>query len=128
MYRPRFLQVSTRWNEGSRWKALDEIYKIYKRLRLCTLGFQSENQERRFWQASSGRSTQRRRRNHQTTAMQRSAFKNYAKFLQMFCIFAGYLKMYSQFLFIFCNTGPKFANQFLLDFCGNSVLVISSNY
>ena len=37
----------------------------------CTLGLQSENQEKRFWQASSGRSSRLRRRNHQAAAKQR---------------------------------------------------------
>ena len=36
-----------------------------------TFWVQSENPERRFWQASSGRKTQPRRRNRQTAAMQR---------------------------------------------------------
>ena len=37
----------------------------------CALGLQSENQEKRFWQASSGRSSRPRRRNHQAAAKQR---------------------------------------------------------
>ena len=40
-------------------------------LHFCTLGLQSENQEKRFWQASSGRSSRPRRRNHQAAAKQR---------------------------------------------------------
>ena len=38
---------------------------------LCTFGIQSENHEKSFRQASSGRSTRPRRRNQQTAAMQR---------------------------------------------------------
>ena len=75
-------------------KALDEIYKMYTyaslgeknqieneimkmytnkkyRTHFCTLGFQSENQEKRFWQVSFGRSTRARRRSHQAAAEQR---------------------------------------------------------
>ena len=37
----------------------------------CTFWLQSGNHEKRFWQASSGRKTQPRRRNQQTAAMQR---------------------------------------------------------
>ena len=41
----------------------------------CTLGIQFKNHEKRFWQASSRRSTRPRRRNHQTATMQRGLGK-----------------------------------------------------
>ena len=59
-------------------KALDEIYKIYTYAfftHFRTLGLQSKNQQKRFWQASSRLSTRPRRRNHQTVAKQRVAWR-----------------------------------------------------
>ena len=49
----------------SSWRDLQDLHTFY------TLGLQSENQEKRFWQASSGRSSRPRRRNHQAAAKQR---------------------------------------------------------
>ena len=65
LYRSRILQVNPRL------KALDEISKIYRFTYFCTFGLQSENQEKRFWQTSSGRSIR-----------PRSEFKNSAKVRQ----------------------------------------------
>ena len=45
------------------------------RFAVCTFGIQLKNHEKRFWQASSGQSTQPRRRNHQTAAQRRSLEK-----------------------------------------------------
>ena len=80
-------------------KALDEIYKFYTRFtHFCTFWIRLKNNEKRFWQASAGRSTRPRRRNHKTAAMQhlwnpmqhRSAFKNSFRlnFVRHFRIFA----------------------------------------
>ena len=66
---------------------------------LWSFWIQSGNHEKRFWQASSGRKTQPRRRKH------RSELKNSAKFRQRFSQVCSIFKN-SLFFIIFCNCSP----------------------
>ena len=77
LYRRRFLQLNTRV------KALDEIYQIYT---LLDLLIKSENHEKRFWQASSGRKTQPPRKNRQTAAPNSKTQLNFIKHFRMFAV------------------------------------------
>ena len=74
-------------------------FTLMRLTHFCTFGIQSENHEKRFWQAPSGRKTQLRRRNQQTAAMQRGLGEvektapnskiqiNFVKTFSQFCSF-----------------------------------------
>ena len=65
LYRSQFF--ASKYSFESSWRDLQDLH-LCVFTHVCTFGIQSKNHEKRFWQASSGRSTRPRKRSYQTAA------------------------------------------------------------